>query len=415
MTRTRLVILGSGWAGFELVRKIDHKLFDTLMVSPRNHFVFTPLLASTSVGTLEFRSVTEPVRRTLKGDQFLQAHCEAIDLAAKTVHCRSSLDTNKDPISVPFDRLVIAVGALSNTFGIRGVQENVLFLKEISDAKRIRQRIIECFECATHPGLPLERVKELLHFCVVGGGPTGVEFSAELNDFIVEDVRRLYPDLFKHVKITVFDVASRILGGFDASLADYTMKKFSRQGIEIVTGRAVKAVDAHSLTIDTGETVQTGMIVWATGLAPNPLVDRLTDFLKDKSGRLLTDGRLNVLNKFGNPIDSVYALGDCATIQGNDLPCTAQVAKQKAKYLRNLLNQPRADQREFEYKYAGSMAYIGGWRAIADIKSVNTRGWIAWVFWRSAYFSMAVSWRNKLLIPMYWFLTWAFGRDVTKL
>jgi NADH dehydrogenase FAD-containing subunit len=425
-TFSRLVVLGSGWGGFELVRKMtEARMLDVTMVSPRNYFVFTPLLASTCVGTLEFRSVTEPIRKTLQRNQYIQASCESVDLSTKLLNCRPAFEETADATSlftIPYDKLVISVGSVSNTFNIPGVHEHALFLKNIGDARRIRHRVLDCFERAMFPGLSSKEKESLLHFCIVGGGPTGIEFSAELHDLINEDLSRLFPQLMECVRITVYDVAKRILGGFDASLAEYAARKFSRQKIEVVTGMAVNSVTEDGLVLGNGEFVGARLIVWATGLAPSQLIANMEGVLKDaKSGRLLTDDHLRVLDQFGKPINDVYALGDCATIKDNDLPCTAQVAKQKAKYLRSLLSKPSpSNTLPFRYKYAGSMAYIGGWKAIVDLPLKETkvmirpRGWIAWLFWRSAYFSMAVSWRNKVLIPMYWFLTWIFGRDTSK-
>jgi NADH dehydrogenase FAD-containing subunit len=168
-----------------------------------------------------------------------------------------------------------------------------------------------------------------------------------------------------------------------------------------------------------GKEMNVGMIVWATGIAPSDFIRNIESFQKEvKTGKLLTDDFLNVIGKDdGRPIKEIFAIGDCSSTQGNPLPATAQVAKQQAKYL--LKHLGGVSSAPFEYKYHGSMAYIGGWRAIVDQTraptGIVTGGWWAWVFWRSAYFSMSVSWRNKALIPMYWFLAWAFGRDITNI
>ena len=164
-----------------------------------------------------------------------------------------------------------------------------------------------------------------------------------------------------------------------------------------------------------------GMIVWATGIAPSDFVRNMNFAQKEgKTGKILTDEFLNVINlKDDQLLKHIYAIGDCSSTRGHPLPATAQVAKQQAKYLLKQLNNAHHPPAPFEYKYHGSMAYIGGWRAIVDQTRAPTgikgRGWWAWVFWRSAYFSMAVSWRNKALIPFYWFLAWAFGRDITNI
>jgi NADH dehydrogenase FAD-containing subunit len=234
----RVIILGSGWAGFRLLRELDKKNYEVSVVSPRNHFVFTPLLASTSVGTLEFRCITEPVRTYSRETNFYQAFCDKIDVNNQVIHCTSNIDADpskKEEFTLDYDKLIISVGACTKTFGIPGVEKYACFLKEVNDARKIRKRLIDCFEYASQPGINDKEKEERLHFVVVGGGPTGVEFSAELYDFISDDLSRLYPDLMKKTRMTLYDVAPTILGAFDSHLSDYASKKFSRKGIQIKT------------------------------------------------------------------------------------------------------------------------------------------------------------------------------------
>lgn len=380
--------------------------------------MFTPLLASTCTGTLEFRSVTEPIRRLSPTVNYYEGICDGIDMKTKQVNCKSSFGSE---FQVPWDKLVIACGAVSNTFGIPGVQENALFLKEIEDARKIRHRILDCFEHAKKPGLTDNQVSSLLHFAIVGGGPTGVEFAAELNDLIQEDLCRFYPDLVPRVRITVYDVATRILGSFDAKLADYAMKKFARDKIRIATSTKIREVRPDSLLIESEkDPIGVGMTVWATGLTASPLIKQIgSQFQLDaRQFRIMTDDRFRVKTSDGQVAEGAFAIGDCGTIEGAELPCTAQVAYQKAQHLSKILNNPgKAD--PFVFNNRGMMAYLGGWRAIADFQAGSHRfpgsGRIAWFFWRSAYFVMTVSLRNKILIPMYWFLAWAFGRDISRI
>ena len=452
------MIIGSGWAGFKLLENIDQKDYDVVVISPRNYFVFTPLLASTCVGTLEFRSIVEPIRRQgtlLPSGQgaslkYYEASVTGVDFLSKRVSCMSTLEGAKESFSVGYDKLVIACGAMSNTFNTPGVLEHAHFLKDIHDARRIRYRLMECFEKASQPGVSEEKKLQLLHFVTVGGGPTGIEFSAELHDFITEDLRRLYPELMIYVKMTVFDIATKILSTFDERLAEYTASKFARKGIQLRTGMSVLKVEKEALTLKaSNELVPYGLLVWATGLTPNPLVKSLTGVSLDpRTGRLLTDQYCRLFKEepsshlleppeseaIGSKEEAltmsamtdVFAIGDCATIKNYDLPCTAQVAKQKAQYLARIFNRlsrslvPLLQNKPFEFKDVGALAYIGGWRAIARLqvigdKNVNRKGVLAWLIWRSAYMTMSVSWRNKVLIPIYWFLAWCFGRDISHI
>jgi NADH dehydrogenase FAD-containing subunit len=262
----------------------------------------------------------------------------------------------------------------------------------------------------------------LLHFAVVGGGPTGIEFSAELHDLILDDLSKFYPDLVPLAKITVYDVSKRILGSFDAKLAAYAAEKFARDGIEIATESRIVSVGEDHLDLAGRGREDVGMTVWATGLAAAPLTGLLgktSGLMLDQRGfRLLTDPALRVKLASGKTLDNVYAIGDCATIQDYDTPCTAQVAYQKARHLATvILNKPAAKPEPFAWKNRGMLSYVGGWKAVADLGpgSFSGSGRVSWLLWRSAYFVMTVSVRNKILIPMYWLLTWLFGRDITKI
>lgn len=123
--------------------------------------------------------------------------------------------------SMSYDKLIIAVGAYSQTFGIPGVKENAFFLKDVQDARRIRNRLLSCFETAALPTTTVAMKKQLLNFAIVGGGPTGIEFSGELQDIVREDLAKLYPQLMEHYQITVYDVAPKILTSFDDKLGEY--------------------------------------------------------------------------------------------------------------------------------------------------------------------------------------------------
>lgn len=383
--------------------------------------MFTPLLASTCVGTLEFRSVTESIRAITQPTTYYQGYCTTVDTEKQQIECQPTLPGVKK-FSLPYDKLVLAMGAKSSTFGTPGVTENAFFLKEIEDARSIRHRILQCFEQAMSPGQTPEKIKETLHFSIVGGGPTGVEFSAELHDLIRDDLSRVYPDLLDKVSITVFDRNDRILGSFDQKLAEYATKKFARDKIKIASGSQVTKVDPDAIWVDGTGRIGVGMTVWAAGLAPCDLTKTLGKeslMMNDRKSYLLSDNYLHAFKHDGTTVENLFILGDCGTIKDCTLPSTAQVALQQAQYLTQTLNNPKANPAPFIFANHGMMAYIGGWRAIADLRAGDQHwpgsGWAAWVVWRSIYFVRTVSWRNKILVPMYWVLTWLFGRDISRI
>jgi NADH:ubiquinone reductase (non-electrogenic) len=408
--RKRLVILGSGFAAFMLIKKIDVKAYDVTVVSPRNHFLFTPLLPSTTVGTVELRSIIEPIRKARRNIHFIQGEAVALDVDRRTVTCQSpDPDTQ---FTVAYDFLVISVGAENNTFGIPGVVEHAVFLKELTDARVIRERIISCLELADVPGISAERRDQLLHFVVVGGGPTGIEFAAELHDLLEEDLVKSYPQLVGQIRITLYEAMKTILTTFDAKLQEYTIKHFARQGIELLLESPVEEVGDGYLKLKSGEVVNAALIVWSTGYTARPFVKGLP-FALERGNRIITDEFLRVP---GHP--EIHALGDCATLPGNAIPQTAQAAMQEGKYLGRQLNRmvKGKEIEPFAFKNLGMLAYVGGSKALADIPGADLqwRGESTYYFWRSAYLTRLVSLKNKLLVLFDWIKARLFGRDLSK-
>ncbi|OVA20214.1 Pyridine nucleotide-disulfide oxidoreductase [Macleaya cordata] len=320
--KKRVVVLGTGWAGISFLKNLDISSYDVQVVSPRNYFAFTPLLPSVTCGTVEARSIVEPIRNIIKKKSgeatFWEAECFKIDTKNKKVHCQSTQKTKldgKEGLIIDYDYLVVALGARANTFNTPGVAENCHFLKEVEDAQNIRRSVIDCFEKASLPNLSEEEKKKNLHFVVVGGGPTGVEFAAELHDFIDEDLVNLYPKVKDLVKITLLEAGDHILNMFDKRITAFAEEKFQRDGIDVKTGSMVvevtdKAISTKERSSGEISSIPYGMVVWSTGIGTRPVI---TEFMKQigQSNRrvLATDEWLRV-----EGCDGIYALGDCATI-----------------------------------------------------------------------------------------------------
>jgi NADH dehydrogenase FAD-containing subunit len=332
------VILGSGWGGYVLARKLDPKKYRAILVSPRSYFVFTPLLNDSAVGTLEFRNVLESVRKRNTPVSFLQGWADDVNFADKTITVEPNVldqnvgkalvgggppdkrihvpadtfqlggaaqpggtgETKVPTFPVSYDKLVIAVGCYSQTFNTPGVRENALFLKDVNDARRIRRRILDLFELARLPFIPDDTKRHLLHFAIVGGGPTGMEFAASLSDLIEQDLAHIFPTELQYVRISLYDVAPKVLPMFDATLADYAVRQYQRRNIEIKTSHQVlslrkgmpndaEARDNQDLqakhrvyTIETAQEgdVGIGMCVWSTGNMANPFVAKTLDSVR---------------------------------------------------------------------------------------------------------------------------------------
>ncbi|KAL2476805.1 External alternative NAD(P)H-ubiquinone oxidoreductase B1 [Abeliophyllum distichum] len=320
--KKRVVVLGTGWAGTSFLKDLDISSYDVQVVSPRNYFAFTPLLPSVTCGTVEARSIVEPVRNIIKkrnGEiKFWEAECLKIDPANKKVFCRSTIGENlagNNEFSLEYDYLVIAIGAQVNTFNTPGVLEHCHFLKEVEDAQRIRRTVIDCFEKSVLPGLTEEERKTNLHFIIVGGGPTGVEFAAELHDFVHEDLVNVYPSVKDLVNITVIQSGDHILNSFDERISSFAEQKFQRDGIKVLTGHRVLSVSDRLINMRmkaTGndDSIPHGMVVWSTGVGTRPVVKDFMEQVGQGNRRVLaTDEWLRVKGR-----DEVYALGDCATV-----------------------------------------------------------------------------------------------------
>jgi NADH:quinone reductase (non-electrogenic) len=418
--RPRIVVLGTGWAAYRMIKSIDVTKYDVFCISPRNHFIFTPLLASTTTGVLEFRAISEPIR-TVPGISYLQAECTAADTENKTITCTGSYK-GQDAI-LSYDYLMVACGAAPQVFNTPGVHEHAHFLRTLEDARSIRNRILECFERASNPFLSESERKRLLTFVVVGAGPTCLEFSGELHDFIVEDIAKWYPDLVReNVQIQVIEAAEQVLSSFGKSLSSYTMKLLKqRRMIKLRMKSSVKEVRALEVELNSGEHIPCGITIWSTGVKSTSFVDALP-FPKHKdTGRLLVDKQMRIKGEL-----DVFAAGDCAVIENNVLPCTAQVAQQQGKFLADMFNQfigPEMTPKgsvcatrgvDFTYNHRGALAYLGRYKGIASVGDIEGTGIGAWLFWRSAYLTQLLSLRNMILVPMYWFKTWFFGRDISR-
>ena len=255
------------------------------------------------------------------------------------------------------------MGAQTNTFGIPGVRENCCFLKQVDDARRIRNGIVNCFERANIPTLTEEEKRSTLTFAVIGAGPTGVEFASELRDFIEQDGPKYYPNLLPFVSIKVIEASDTVLAPFDKSLQEEAIAQLLKPSktlndsrvarylnddfklTELLLESGVKEVSETKIYLNNGEEIPYGLSVWAAGNGPLPITLQLVDALSDSEeqsdaqqvarGRLAIDSWCRVLGTDG----SIMSLGDCACNILNQLPATAQVASQQGEYLARLLSK----------------------------------------------------------------------------
>ncbi|CAN8096692.1 unnamed protein product [Discula destructiva] len=466
-SKKTLVILGTGWGSVALLKKLDTENYNVIVISPRNYFLFTPLLPSCTTGTVEHRSIMEPIRTILQQKKasvkYYEAEASSIDPERKIVriHDDSEIKGTVSGAEISYDMLVVGVGAENATFGIPGVREHGCFLKEIGDAQRIRKKIMDCVESAAFKDQDPEEINRLLHMVVVGGGPTGVEFAGELQDFFEDDIKRLIPDISDRFKVTLVEALPNVLPMFSKQLIDYTESTFKEEKIDILTKTMVKKVTDKAVEAEANRPDGTkekivlpyGLLVWATGNALRPIVKDLMSHIpaqKDSRRGLAVNEYLVVQGA-----RDIWAVGDCAVA---GYAPTAQVASQEGAFLAKLFNnmakteaveesirelstslnlkpgnaaeiarqieeQERQlrrikDIKPFHYSHQGSLAYIGSEKAVADVAwfngNVASGGTWTYLFWRSAYLSMCFSTRNRLLVMNDWAKSKIFGRDVSR-
>ncbi|KAL9948493.1 hypothetical protein D7B24_007229 [Verticillium nonalfalfae] len=364
--KPKLVILGGGWGGVAMLKELNPDDFHVTVISPKNYFLFTPMLPSATVGTLELRSLVEPIRRVLArvNGHFVRAKAENVEFSHKLVEVsQEDKQGNVTRFYVPYDKLVIAVGSTTNPHGVKGL-ENAHFLKDINDARLIRNSIIRNLEKSCLPTTTDEERKRLLSFVVSGGGPTGVEFAAELFDLLNEDLTENFPRLLRNqISVHLIQSRSHILNTYDEAVSKYAEARFARDQVDVQINSRVQEVQSDKIIYtqrqDDGSIVTKeipmGFCLWSTGVSQTEFCKRLSEKLgsmQTNRHALETDTHLR-LN--GAPLGDVYAIGDCSTVQNN-------VADHIVTFLRNLAWKRGKDPETLELHFSD-------WRDVAsDIK-----------------------------------------------
>lgn len=366
--KPKLVILGTGWGSVALLKQLNAGEYHVTVVSPSNHFLFTPMLPSATVGTLELRSLVEPVRKIVKavGGHFLKGTATDVEFSEKLIEIESEGPTGeKQNFYLPYDKLVVGVGSISNPHGVKGL-EHCHFLKDISDARKIRNKVISNLEHACLPTTSDEERRRLLSFVVSGGGPTGVEFAAELYDMLNEDLCKFYPRLLRNeISVHVIQSRGHILNTYDEALSKYAEDHLAHDQVDVQTNARVKEVQADRIlftqkdeqgTLITKE-LPMGFCLWSTGLAQTELSQKLAEKLgssQNNQHALETDTHLRLV---GAPLGDVYAIGDCSTVQNN-------VSDHIVSFLRTLAWEKGKDPKSMQIHYSD-------WREVA--KRVQAR------------------------------------------
>ena len=413
----RVLIVGGGFAGVTTAVELAKRCAGTLpvhitLISDRNFFLFTPMLAEAATGAVEARHVVYPIRPLCGawGIEFGEMSVEAIELERRRLiahHSRSALRQE-----VQYDRLILALGARPNVAIAPGVAEHALTFKAAGDAVRIRNHVIDLFEAAALTDDPWIR-RKLLTFVVVGAGHAGTELMAALEELTRGIMIRHYPSLAPDM-IRLVLVGSAILPQTATNLAAYTKEQLVRRGIEIETSRAVN-VSPEGLTVAGGRLIPSQCVIWTAGNRVNDVVGNLA-VAKARDGRLTVNEFFEVEEAPG-----VYALGDNAAQRdphSNELyPATAQVALRQGRALAEQLvaELTGRTRRPFDFRLLGEMVPLSRHSAVADLRGLKLTGFPAWFLWKIVYMLKLPTLASRFRVTLDWTVELFFERDVSEL
>jgi NADH:ubiquinone reductase (H+-translocating) len=412
---TRIVILGGGFGGLSAARELERLLsrgpnVEITLVNRENFFLFTPMLHEVAASDLDLATIVSPLRRMLKRPRLFIGTVEDIDVDAQTVtvshaggHHRHELD---------YDHLVVALGAVTNFYGIPGLAERASTMKSLGDAIELRNQLIAQleeadFECATDVRRPL------LTVLVAGGGFAGVETVAAVNDFVREAVR-FYPNITQRdVRVAVVHPGAYLLPELGEELGRYTHTRLVERGVEVLLNTRVTGINGTRTVLSNGMEIDARTVVWTAGISANPLLDCIP--CQRSRGRL-------VVNEFLQSPDmpNVWAVGDCASIThpatGETYPPTAQHALREGTCVaRNiaaeLLGKPKT---AFSFSTIGLLAAIGRRTGVANVLGLKFSGFVAWWLWRTIYLAKLPRLEKKVRVALDWTLDMLFAKDLVQ-
>jgi NADH dehydrogenase len=410
----QIVVLGGGFGGLHLVRRLERRLRPgeaaVTLVDRQNYHLFTPLLYQVCTGELPPHAVAYPLRDATApaGYHFLQSEVTAIDIERRRVGTADG--------ELSYDHLVIAVGSVTNDFGIPGVRENALPVKWLSDAETLKRHVLDIFETAAIE-TDIGRRREALTFIIVGAGPVGVELASSLRDLMDHTLRKIYPsiDFRADIAIHLIEGTDRVLPAMDPRLSAIAVKSLEQQRIRVLLNTLVSEIGPGVVHTKDGAQLRARTIVWSGGVKVNPLVASI-DLPKSKDGRIIVDDRFRA-----NGRDDVMALGDAAYFEhnGKGLPQLAQVAVLQAPAAaRNLVALVRGEPTQpFVYHRKGDLVALGRTQAGAEFARLGgfvLGGLPAWTVWRVNYLMQLLGVRNRGTLLVEWVLSFFAGRLVAN-
>ncbi|MEZ5041991.1 MAG: NAD(P)/FAD-dependent oxidoreductase [Saprospiraceae bacterium] len=398
--RKRIVIIGGGFAGLKLARKLMKSHFQVVLFDKNNYHQFQPLFYQVATAGLEPSAISFPLRKVFQEQKHLHfrvATVEHIDPQQQEVFT----DLGK----LKYDYLVLAIGATTNYFGNIEIEEHAVPMKSLSEALALRNTILSHFEKALNESSTSE-MQTLMNIVVVGGGPTGVELAgaiAEMRKFILP---KDYPELdFSKMEVSLLEAGPKVLNGYSEVSSSKAKVYLEQLGVNVQTGAMVQDYDGTTVTLKDGRQLHTRTLIWAAGVKANEIAG-IPAAAYGRSRRLLVDQQNRVKG-----LNNVFAIGDLAYMETTEYPQghpqVAQVAIQQANLLFHNLRNIETGKAllPFTYKDKGSLATVGRNLAVADLPFLHFQGFLAWVLWLFVHLMSIVGVKNRLFV----FINWAWS------
>ena len=398
--KKKIIVVGGGFAGIQLIRKLDENLFDVLLIDKINHHQFQPLFYQVATSQLEPASISFPLRNIFKNRKNMQIRLAKV-LAIDGIN--NKVKTNIGEFD--YDYLVIAIGCKTNFFGNKNISKNSYTLKSTYDGIKIRNHILQTFEKIISADAS-ER-ESLLNLVIVGAGPTGVELAGAFAEIKKNVLPKDYPKIdFTKFKIILIEGSKHTLNNMSPTAKEASQKYLQQMGVELHLETIVKDYDGLSLELNNGTIIKTSTLIWAAGVTGNSI-----EGLPEGSVTFGNRIKVNRINQV-MATDNIFAVGDIAYMETEKYPKghpqLANVAINQAKNLGKNLNRLMEGKTttEFEYKDLGSMATVGRNKAVVDLPFIKFKGYFAWVTWMFLHLMLILSVRNKLIIFINW--AWAY-------
>jgi NADH dehydrogenase len=394
-----VVVVGAGFGGLNVVRALRDADVNVTLVDANNFHLFQPLLYQVATAGLDADDIAYPVRGTLRRQRnarFRLGRVTGVDFAARAV-------TLRDGAELHYDVLVLAIGAVSASFGVPGVEEHALELKSLADAEQVRGHLLSRIERASADGADGSANDGALDVVIVGGGPTGVELAGGIRELYDKVLARDFPDLdVRSATITLVEATDRVLGTFAPKLSASAAKELTKRRVALELGTGVARVVPGGVELADGRTIRGGTVIWAAGVRANPLAAELGLDI-GRGGRVVVDPDLRVA---GHP--DVFVIGDVAASPSGDgaaLPQVAQVAIQGGRHVGRQIRRILAGEptERFRYKDKGSMATIGRNAAVAQLPGgLTLTGPIGWIAWLGLHLLYLIGFRNRANVLVNW-------------